>query len=510
VILVPSLADIERRAESNAERTFARLLKNVEGDPDAVAFYSVRLREHRYKQQAEADFVILWRRTVVVVEVKGGGVRKHDGAWYSVDRHKDWHKLSSSPMEQAQSAAHALRDILRSENLGWYAYEACVVTPDIDSPPADIAWKRSHWLAHPDMSSAGIAAALDTIVATAPSCPPKQRLARIDELRSRLFGEFTRMPVIDAQRGAVIEEQNRATEGQARVLAALSRNDRLLVAGGAGTGKSLVLIEAAKQDREKGRSVLITFRSPSLTEFFERYLVGTGIAVKPFDALDPAVRYDVVLVDEAQDMMTADAMDRIDQTIVGGRESGRWRMFLDQNNQAHVDGAYDPDVAELLGTEAIWVDLDLNVRNTQAIVHVVQEYLGADVGDPGIVHGDKVHWHTAPEDAALTGAEDVAADLNENGAPKDSIWIIDVASEAPPTRSPRGFVVVSPRFAKGLEAEHVVVCNLPAVFDREGTARFYVAVTRARVSLHIAATKEDRKRLQRLVKDNILRTEPAE
>ena len=93
--------------------------------------------------------------------------------------------------------------------------------------------------------------------------------------------------------------------------------------------------------------------------------------------------------------MTADAMDRIDQAIVGGRESGRWRMFLDQNNQAHVDGAYDPDVAELLGTEAIWVDLDLNVRNTQAIVHVVQEYLGADVGDPGIVHGEKVYWHTA-------------------------------------------------------------------------------------------------------------------
>src|SRR5690242_13185072 len=75
MILVPALADIERLAGSKAERTFARLLKNVEGDPDAVAFYSVRLREHAYKQQAEADFVILWKRTVVVVEVKGGGVR---------------------------------------------------------------------------------------------------------------------------------------------------------------------------------------------------------------------------------------------------------------------------------------------------------------------------------------------------------------------------------------------------------------------------------------------------
>ena len=507
MILVPSLADIERRAESNAERTFARLLKNVEGDTDAVAFYSVRLREHPYKQQAEADFVILWKQSVVVVEVKGGGVRKHDGAWYSIDRHNDWHKLPSSPMEQAQSAAHGLRDILRNRNLGWYPYEACVVTPDIDSPPDDIGWKRTHWLAHPDMSSEGIATALDAIVAATPSCPPRQRKARIGDLRACLFGEFTRMPVFDAQRGAVIEEQNRATEGQARVLAALSRNDRLLVAGGAGTGKSLVLIEAAKQERERGKSVLITFRSPTLGEFFERYLGETDIDVRPFDALEPTLRYDVVLVDEAQDMMTADAMDRIDRVIIGGREDGRWRMFFDQNNQAHVDGAYDPDIAELLASEATWVDLDLNVRNTQAIVHVVQEYLSADIGDPGIVHGEKVYWLTVPGQSALAEGEQIAADLNENGAARESIWIVDVSSESPPFRSPLGYLVVSPRFAKGLEAEHVIVCNLPAVYDDEATARFYVAVTRARVSLHIAATKEDRKRLQRLIRENLLRKE---
>lgn len=504
MILVPALADIERRAESNAERTFARLLKGVDGDPDAVAFYSVRLREHAYKQQAEADFVILWKRTVVVVEVKGGGVRKHDGAWYSVDRHNDWHKLSTSPMEQAQSAAHALRDIFRADNLGWYAYEACVVTPDIDAPPSDIAWKRTHWLAHPEMSSAAIGAALDAITANAPSPPPKQRVARIEDLRARLFGEFTRMPVIDAQRGAVIEEQNRATSGQARVLATLSRNDRLLVAGGAGTGKSLVLVEAAKQEHDRGRSVLVTFQSPDLLGFFEQYLAGTGVDIVPFDRLPTPMPYDVVLVDEAQDMMNAEAMDVIDQVVIGGREGGRWRMFLDQNNQAHVDGAYDPDIAELVGTEAITVDLDLNVRNTQAIVHVVQEYLGADVGDPGIVHGEKIYWHAAGEAAApLNEAEVIAQRIASDGAPKDAIWIIDVSGDDPPALSPHGFVIRTPRHAKGLEAEHVVVCNLPETFDNQGTARFYVAVTRARVSLHIVASKADRSRLQRLLKGNL-------
>lgn len=499
MILVPSLADIEKLSRSEAERRVARLLREVDGDRDAVAFYSVGLRSHAYKQQAEADFVILHRGTVVVVEVKGGGVRRHDGNWYSVDRRGDWHRLGTSPMEQARSAAYALRDILKEQGVGWYGHEAVVVTPDIDAPPSAVDWKPTHWLARGDMTAAALTAALDAVVIEARRPPPAQKVARMDDLRARLFGEFTRMPVIDAQRGAVIEEQNRATAGQARVLAALARNARVLVCGGAGTGKSLVLVEAAKQEAELGRSVLVTFRSASLVQYFTPHLADRAVDVVPFDLLDRAGSYDVVLVDEAQDMMTADAMDRLDATIAGGRSSGRWRMFLDPNNQAHVDGHYDDDVAALITDEAMTVDLSLNVRNTRAIVHVVQEYLGADVGDPGVVHGERVQWHTAEDAVSSSDGLKLAAELVADGARRRDIWVIDPCSVAAPVVVD-GVVVTSPRFAKGLEAEHVIVCGVPEVLDAVGAAAFYVAVTRARVSLHVILSRDDRRRLQQLVR----------
>src|SRR5690606_38641693 len=127
--------------------------------------------------------------------------------------------------------------------------------------------------------------AFDTIARHRATPPPRVRVARTDELRERLFGEFTRMPVLDAQRGAVIEEQNRATAGQARVLAAVARNDRVLVYGGAGTGKSLVLVETAKQEADAGRSVLVTFRSPRLAELFEPHLISHPVDVIPFGEL---------------------------------------------------------------------------------------------------------------------------------------------------------------------------------------------------------------------------------
>ncbi|RAO30359.1 hypothetical protein ONO86_05529 [Micromonospora noduli] len=505
MILVPDLTDIVKNAESDAERRVARLLREVKGDMDAVAFHSVKLRSHAYKQQAEADFVVLWKKCLIVVEVKGGGVRRHEGVWYSVDRRNDWHKLTSSPMEQAQSAMYALRDILREERVGWFAHEAVVITPDTDTPPHSVQWQPRHWLAKDDMTVEGLTRAIDAIADGARKPPTGQRIARADDLRTRLFGEFTRMPVIDAQRGAVIEEQNRATAGQARVLAALVRNPRVMVFGGAGTGKSLVLVEAAKQESDQGRSVLITFHSPALQRFFTPHITGRDIAVVPFAHLTADKVYDVVFVDEAQDLMDAEVMDRLDTVVVGGRDRGRWRMFLDSNNQSHVDGGFDDDVFELVSSEALSVDLELNVRNTQAIVHVVQEYLGADVGDPGIVHGEKVRWHTCDGAADVAAAEVVAEQLVTDGVRRKDIWIIRTDSAVEPTVTLRGLTLTSPRYAKGLEAESVVLCDLPESFDDAGTAAFYVAVTRARVSLDILVTKDDRRRLQELVRQQLVK-----
>lgn len=497
VILSPDLQDIERTAQSDAERKLARLLHAVP-QADAVAFYSIKLRTAPGKQMAEADFIILWKGVAIVAEVKGGGVKRFDGVWYTVDRHGDNHKLKSSPIDQARDAMFAMRDILREDGLGWYPSEAIAVTPDIEHPPTDVAWKASHWLAKESMTVGSLAAALDTVARSAQKAPRGASAARIDELRERLFGEFSLLPIIDAQRGAVIDEQNTATAEQARVLAGLARNPRILVLGGAGTGKSVVLAEAAKQEAEAGRSVLVTFRSPGLRKFFEPRLAGRAIETSAFDEIDPSAQFDVLLVDEAQDLMYPEAMDVLDRVVRGGRWQGRWRMFLDQNNQAHVDGSFDEDVFEIVRAEGIEYDLSKNVRNTRAIVHAVQEYLGADVGDPGIVNGQRINWETVAEQESRAHAIRIAKSFKKEGVKAEDIWVISAATAGSFDETVDGIRVLSPRIAKGLEAEHVIVCDMPQEFTDAALASLYVALTRARVSLHVIYTDADRRRLRAL------------
>jgi hypothetical protein len=318
-----------------------------------------------------------------------------------------------------------------------------------------------------------------------------------------LYGEFAALPRIDALRGAVLEEQNRATAGQARYLEGLARAPRVAVLGGAGTGKSLALAEGAKQEADQGRSVLITFKSPGLRDFFSTLVGDRPIDVIPFGALTSDKSYSAVFVDEAQDLMTAEDMDRLDAVVDGGRAAGRWRMFLDRNNQAHVDGAFDDDILELILEEAVEFQLPMNVRNTKPIVHVVQEYLRADVGDPGIVHGEPLHWHDTDGLADVAAAEEVAEQLVSDGARPSSIWIVDASSTDEPTHTKHGITLTSPKYAKGLEADRVIVCRLPEKFDHAGAAAFYVAATRARVGLHIVVSASDKKRLKELLKTNM-------
>lgn len=498
VIVYPDLIEIESTTQSFAELRVAKLLDRIDA-PNAVAFHSVKLRSHPHKQQAEADFVILWKGVLVVVEVKGGGIQQHNGVWYSIDRNQDAHRLRESPMEQSRQAMYALRNILHEDGLAWFASEAIVITPDISAPPPSPEWEPSHWFDEDTMSQDRLVEALNLVARGARQPPRGQRRASVQDLRNRLHGEFLRFPELSAQSRAVVSQQMQATADQANMLSGLSGNQRIVVLGGAGTGKSVVLAEAAKQEASSDKSVLVTFLSPSLKSFFEDRVKGRGIRVADFSSIGPDEQFDVVLIDEAQDLMTAEDMDRIDSAVRGGRTNGRWRMFLDHNNQAHVDGAYDPEVFELVSSEAAVFELSKNVRNTKSIVFMVQEYLQADVGDPGIVNGAKVVWERFEGEHSRTRALEVAEEIASQSIDPVNIWIISV-NGAPQSERVEGDIrILTPKEAKGLEAEHVVVCDLPSDYNAESLAAFYVAATRARVTLHIVLNKEDEHRLRHLV-----------
>jgi hypothetical protein len=225
--------------------------------------------------------------------------------------------------------------------------------------------------------------------------------------------------------------------------------------------------------------------------------------------------FEVVFVDEGQDLMTMDGLDRISRHVKGGLEPGVWRWFMDENNQAHFGSKFDPDAYAYLTQnlptgKPTRLPLMRNVRNTREIISSVVAWTGAEVG--------KAEWtgHGGePEIVVCEGKRDMINGiastidaLSSNDVALDQIGIICSSTldtsilEELPDHIRNALVPIDPSTVraqlmgritwgsaaefKGLERPIILLVGFcgSEVIDRQRT-EFYVASTRANYSLFV-------------------------
>mgnify|MGYP000874455352 CR=1 FL=1 len=267
--MIPALAGEQLRAlRSRAEARFYEACRD-QLPADVVVIHSASwvYRDARGRlREGEADFTILVPQAgVLAVEVKGGGVAFDAGAgrWYSVDREGQRNEIKD-PFKQASGERHALLDQLTGHPM-WRRWAGtrltlghAVMLPDInDSTPlrapdrpreiigvnADVR-AASQWLGRvmrfwkrPDddaLGAQGVRLVEDI-------------LCKSIEVRPAL-----RAAVDDAE-----QQRLRLTANQAKVLRTIGGRRRAVVSGGAGTGKTVLAIEKAKQLAHLPSNVLL-------------------------------------------------------------------------------------------------------------------------------------------------------------------------------------------------------------------------------------------------------------
>src|SRR4051812_18062834 len=86
-------------------------------DDDGFAVHSVNLPDHEYKRWGEADFVVVNRSGVTLIEVKGGSVSFAGRVWRYSNARGQSITSTEGPARQAISAAVSLEALL-GEHLG--------------------------------------------------------------------------------------------------------------------------------------------------------------------------------------------------------------------------------------------------------------------------------------------------------------------------------------------------------------------------------------------------------
>jgi len=533
---------------SSAElRLFERLAASK---TDAICLHSLRLAEHEYKAEGEIDFLVLLPNGLLVVEVKGGGVtRSDDGIWTYTDRYGQRHHSSEGPMRQAASAMWSLRRYLLEHmpDIGrsGYTFGWVVAFPDATFKEVSPEWSQETVL---DIDAVGVDAEPGASLATAmehwraqvghATLPDRRTRERVLGL---LRPRFDRAPTLATRSREVAQITARLTDEQYERLDIVSASPRIVCSGGAGTGKTFLALEIARRHAALGDRVTLLCPRPVLAAF-ARSRLGTGPEAERITVIDEsgaaqAAAGDMLIVDEAQDILDESGLDMLDSLVTGGLAMGRWRIFLDHNVQAGLLGRFDQAALALLVEQAeprMVLPLTRNCRNTSPIVTQVQLLTGADIGIPTAGEGPRVEIVSYEDEREAMQHLRRRLDnlMREEDVPLSEITVLSPlpwehsAARLLPQHYLQHIIRLDPSTAallpvesitfstivdfKGLENSFVLLIDVDrATGSADSVASLYVGMTRPRTSLWIAVSKDAEADLMTAVRERMQDAEVA-
>lgn len=538
-------------------------LRQPAAGPGWTVLHSLHIPEHVRQVEGEADFVILTPGLgVLCLEVKSH--RKADyvnGAWYLGDRAGPDYR---GPFRQSEMAARSIKKKVvsalpaASSVLFWPAVAFTHCVPAVSASTGD--WHAWQLLTSADLDRGPLDRLLEGVLRRArdhvtlaeraawfdPSSPRPSK-ADCEHIRRVLRPDVHFLPATSFVRQRRRDEIRRFTEEQLEIIEGLDGvNERALIEGPAGTGKTVIAFEEARRASALGsRTALLCFNqqlaahlraeaeqlglsgveistfhallrrivgdhappSGSDGEYWSRTLPDRALAALMDGAAPP---FDFMIIDEAQDIIERAYLDVMDALLVGELSGGRWRMFGDFERQAiYATDAADPVAAvRSRGKGVARYKLRRNCRNTPRVAEYIVRLGGLEPGYSRILRPDCGPEGT-PKTSFFTSADEQARLLREalsefqatgELSAEDIVILSPVvdscaqrlsraSSGAPLVALPgsrNGMTSFGTVAAfKGLEAPAVILTDIEEVGTLRAQRLFYVGVSRATDRLRV-------------------------
>jgi hypothetical protein len=553
----------EETASPGEKELFERF-RTDPGAADWVVLHSLDVPRHRRQLMGEIDFtIVVPGQGVLCLEVKSHRSvgRDADGMWHL------GHDMPTrvGPFRQASDATHSLRDYVRTRApelrglLFWSAVCFTNVRFQLTSPAEWHDWQVIDSAALRARSiSALVAAVLARARALAASTqsaawfnatnaePTAEQVTALVRIMRPTF-EFFESP--KSRRRYREDELRRYTAEQYDALDAMdpSANPRVVFEGAAGTGKTLLALEEARRSQLRGKRALLCCFNRLLGSWLRREAEPLGDAVVattfhsyllqltrlevpeassaafwtdelPEAALDVILSgkitpFDILIIDEAQDLLLDGYLDIFDVLVNGGLANGLWRMFGDFEQQS-LYGSSSRPLVEVLAQRAPGTPrymLTKNCRNTPRIASFVKLLAAYDRGYATVLRPDNgiepeliFYGSQDEQDVKLetllnslfadgySGREIVVISPRARGGAAERLYAKGWADRLKPAAAdlPGGIRYCTVHAFKGLESPVVILTDIASIGTAADHSLFYVAVTRATERLYVLASSQ--------------------
>ncbi len=321
-----------------------------------IALWSLHVPKHEKKEFSETDFILVTRQGICCIEVKGGRVRYEDGVFIFKNRYGEETKKNEGPIQQVAGNKKQIQSAIR-DNLNLYPCMAhCVVMPECewDRDSEEKSYNNEPSLIldingyHDD--PLWLENFIKKVFRQFREHPSYKRSKDLNDeemvkihkyLRRRIVGI---VPLLDIAK-EIDKLIFKATKEQMSNLLTLESNDRVICSGPAGSGKTLIAAEIARNAIYDGLSTCFLVRNKFFALYLRNLLGGSGIDIicieEGFSSLK---KYRCVIVDEGQDLMTYECLEKFENLLEGPIDQSKIYWFMDENNQSNLYSDYEEGV----------------------------------------------------------------------------------------------------------------------------------------------------------------------
>lgn len=434
-IMIPSVMSPE--IKSNAERKIFEWFQSAPGTDKWIVLHSLGITTHNKVIYGETDFLVLAPQLgIFALEVKGGRVKRENGIWYFTNRYGKTNSKIRGPFEQAKDGIFSIVEAMKKRvdmdhrHIPNVLFGYGVMFPDIEYTSSGI--DEEQWQVFDYRDGTDVKQFIKRLADGAKGkwealYGPlnKSKLPDAADVRymaSILRGDFDCAVAMSVQLRNANEALIALTKEQYRCLDQLDDNPRCLIQGPAGTGKTLLAIEEVKKFAARGDKVALFCFNSNLADWMSNYFDDMPESVRPqyvgtfhkymtqvakdadllptyphdpekvqqyyqedlpeaaaLALLESGELYDIVVVDEAQDLIRDSYLEVLSASIKKGLARGRWTMFGDFSMQAiYAAGMFGADMIEKLEDQTSFIrfKLTVNCRNTKPICKEIETVTG--------------------------------------------------------------------------------------------------------------------------------------
>lgn len=559
-VLIP---DVPNKCPNSERLVYERLGREL--PDDWIVLHSLGLPGHEHKIWGEADMVVLSPLGVFALEVKGGKVSCADGVWTFAGDFQTYTKRES-PWAQASGSMAAVRHKLREADRAFsdvlfgfgvvmpytvFTATGAEIVPEVLLDGRQFRGPIGHYVSTLQRywhQTCLTKHERDYRGLTSTEIRRARQILRPDLDTALSLGGY--LTGVDARILQLTNEQIRASRR-------LAANPRTVVRGAAGTGKSVIALERARQLSADGIRVLFLCFNQLLASHI-RAGIAADKAAANFDVWhvhslyrdlikragllpqleneddgDPTffpVRFpqlaadalcqlqgepwDALIVDEAQDLLSPEHLDVFDLLIRDGLRRGRWHIFLDPLQNIYGVETQEQVEHRLAEAAPAFDDLYENCRNTREVAIQTSIISGIDLAVAGAPDGPpcEIHYYRTVEEA-LELVERLIRQLVDGDVRSDDIAILStrrhensllkgrmeiagrrLADPFDEASLRRGAILLTTMHAfKGLDRQVVIAIDMDEIGDANWSMLHYAGLSRARGLLHVLMPERARR-----------------